>query len=506
MLDVLLGTVARGVSPGDAIYVRISMDRTGAGLGVARQLKECLALCQRLGRPIYDVYVDNDTSAYSRKPRKEWLRMLADINAGNVSGIVCWHVDRLTRSPRELEDVIALHDRHGIDLATCTGDIDLGTPTGKLVARVVGAAARQEVEHKSERQQLQNRQAAEAGKVRATGKHRPFGWSASGDPTVVEEEAEAIRSCTTRVLAGESLSSVCRSMNASGVVTTTGRQWTVLAMNNLLLQARISGRREYNPVVRGKARPPIGEILATDAFPAIITPAQSDQLRSLLADPTRAGKNNGRAGGTGAGRGQARKYLLSGILRCGLPGCGAGLKGRIHNGQPRYQCVKQPGKGGCNGVAIRARLADGHIRDLVLTALDNPKLFTKLLAAASKEGVTDPDQASKELRAIDAKREELAEAWANDEMTRKEWLAAKNRLDARADTITRKLATNEHAQALLDFARMDGDVWHRWETLTAGGKRALVAACIDHAAVHRLDPTKPRKIFDPDRIRPLWRV
>jgi site-specific DNA recombinase len=31
---------------------------------------------------------------------------------------------------RQEEDVIDLHDRHGIQLATCTGDIDLSTPTG----------------------------------------------------------------------------------------------------------------------------------------------------------------------------------------------------------------------------------------------------------------------------------------------------------------------------------------------------------------------------------------
>jgi len=51
----------------DAIYVRISSDRTGAGLGVARQEEDCLALCTRLGWIVYRVYIDNDVSAYSGK-------------------------------------------------------------------------------------------------------------------------------------------------------------------------------------------------------------------------------------------------------------------------------------------------------------------------------------------------------------------------------------------------------------------------------------------------------
>jgi hypothetical protein len=41
-----------------AIYVRISSDRTGAGLGVARQEEDCRALCERLGWTVARAYVD----------------------------------------------------------------------------------------------------------------------------------------------------------------------------------------------------------------------------------------------------------------------------------------------------------------------------------------------------------------------------------------------------------------------------------------------------------------
>jgi site-specific DNA recombinase len=130
------------------VYVRISSDRAGAGLGVARQEEDCQELCERLGWRVAHVYSDNDVSAYSGRRRPQWERLNADTAAGLLDAIVCWHVDRLTRSPRELEDVIDLHDRHGIQLATCTGDIDLSTPTGRLIARTLGAAARHEAEHK----------------------------------------------------------------------------------------------------------------------------------------------------------------------------------------------------------------------------------------------------------------------------------------------------------------------------------------------------------------------
>src|SRR5487761_1325051 len=120
-----------------AIYVRISQDREGAGLGVARQEDDCRALCGRKGWQVAGLYAVNDVSAYSGKPRPQWGRLLADIAAGHLDAVACWHVDRLTRSPRELEDVIDLHDKHGVQLATVTGEIDLSTPTGRLVARTL---------------------------------------------------------------------------------------------------------------------------------------------------------------------------------------------------------------------------------------------------------------------------------------------------------------------------------------------------------------------------------
>ena len=155
-----------------AVYCRISMDREGAGLGVARQEQDCRARADRLGWSVAEVYVDNDVSAYSGKPRPAWNRLLADVRAGSVDAVICWHVDRLTRSPRELEDVIDLADRHGLALASATGDVDLATPTGRMVARMLGAAARHESEHKGERQRRQIRQAAEAGKVAGGGTAR----------------------------------------------------------------------------------------------------------------------------------------------------------------------------------------------------------------------------------------------------------------------------------------------------------------------------------------------
>ena len=333
-----------------AVYVRISQDREGAGLGIARQEEDCRALCGRKGWQVADVYADNDVSAYSGKPRPEWGRLLGDIAAGHLDAIACWHVDRLTRSPRELEDVIDLHDKAGIELATVTGEIDLSTPTGRLVARTLGAAARHESEHKSERMRRARLQAAEAGKPHPSGQ-RGYGYAAD-HVTIIEDEAEVIRETATRILAGESRGSVAADLNARCLLTTEGKQWQVSTLHNVLSSARISGRREYH-----------GEILADGTWPAIITPEQSDRLRALLARP--------------AGQAPKRRtYVYSGLLRCGRPGCGHVMWGRAIEGTRRYVCVKGPGVGGCNRVSVYAEPVESEIRDQVLAALETPRSWT----------------------------------------------------------------------------------------------------------------------------------
>ena len=91
------------------------------------------------------------------------------------------------------------------------------------------------------------------------------------------------------------------------------------------------------------------------------------------------------------------------------------------------------------------------------------------------------------LRGIDAQRKELAAMWATKELTRAEWMAARDELRAEADTLTASLASTEHARALAEFAAMDGELWERFDALPDSGKRALVAATVHHITVRPAD-------------------
>lgn len=116
------------------IYVRMSQDRTGEELGVARHEQECKALAARLGLEVDQVYSENDQSATSGTRRPAFEAMLE----ARPHSIIAWHQDRLLRLTKDLERVIDL----GIPVYFVTSaenGLDLASPAGRAVARTVSA-------------------------------------------------------------------------------------------------------------------------------------------------------------------------------------------------------------------------------------------------------------------------------------------------------------------------------------------------------------------------------
>src|SRR3954451_11296524 len=118
---------------------------------------------------------------------------MAAVRAGEVDGIVYYSTSRLTRRPREFEDIIQLVEDTGVRLASCTsGQVDLTTADGRMIARFLAAQDAAESERIGERVSRQQQQRRETqGLPHSTGL-RPFGFEPGGT-TVRPDEADAIR-------------------------------------------------------------------------------------------------------------------------------------------------------------------------------------------------------------------------------------------------------------------------------------------------------------------------
>jgi len=128
---------------------------------------------------VSEIYTDDDRSAFSGKPRPDYLSLLANVRLGLHDGVMAWRLDRLHRRMSELEDFISITEQAGVALATVTGDVDISTSSGRLMARTMGAFGMLESEVKSERIRRKHQELAERGKVSGGGT-RPFGYTDSG--------------------------------------------------------------------------------------------------------------------------------------------------------------------------------------------------------------------------------------------------------------------------------------------------------------------------------------
>lgn len=457
------------------IYARISSDREGDNLAISRQLADCEALAERRGWTVVERYVDSDISAYSGKRRPQYLRMLEEIDAGVVEAVVVYHADRLHRHPRELEDFIDLCQRTKTKLATVSGDLDLSTHEGQLLARITGAVARSESDAKSRRIRRKHEELAAAGKVSGGGS-RPYGYEAD-KRTLRPDEAEVIRDCATRVLAGDSLRSICKDMNERGVLTVMGKEWSPHTLRRILMAPRTSGQRAHH-----------GEIAAKAEWPAIITPRQTQQLRAKLGDPDRRTNRT------------ARRYLLARRLRCSH--CGTQLYARPRaDGSRRYVCASGPGFGGCGKITVMADPMEQFVVEAVLHRLESPRL-TDAMAKPTADGKGDEWQA--EVERSQAQLDELAQMWAAGEITRSEWLKARPPIEKRLTTAKKRLAALNRTTALLPFLADAARVREQWLAMTLTRQQQIVAALLDHVVVG--PAVRGRNHFDHSRLTPVWRV
>jgi len=457
-----------------AIYARISQDRTGEGLGVQRQLDDCRAEAARRGWTVAQQYVDDDISAYSGKERPAYRQMLDHLRSGLRDGVVVWHLDRLHRRPVELEEFVGTCAAAGVtDVVTLHGDFNLGNGDGLLVARLLAAVAANESDAKSRRSARKMLELAQAGKPHGGGT-RSFGF-AEDRQTIREAEAEVIRTLAARALAGESLTSLCRWLHDNDVPTVGGKQWRTPTVRNMLLNPRNSGQRTHR-----------GQVIGAAVWPAIISAAQQDRLRTLLTDPARRTNRT------------ARRYLLSGLVRCGL--CGTTMYSVPRYETRRYLCRSGPDFGGCGRMAVAAAPLEAFVAEAVLIRLDSPQLEDALTGQARADQQT---AGLSERVAEDTEQlAELAELWAAKAITAAEWLAARNPIEARRTETRKHIAQMTGSAALNGLVGNGEQLRTAWHSLTLPRQVAIVKAVANHV---QMNPgRRGARTLEPNRFQIIW--
>lgn len=492
------------------IYLRISQDRTGKAAGVKRQEDECRALAARLGGTVVAVYTDNDVSAYSGKTRKDYERLLTDMAAGLIDMVIAWHPDRLHRA-HELERFIDVSEKRKVLTHTVqAGSWDLSTPAGRAIARTLGAWARYEVEHKSERIKSARIQSAKAGKHH--GGMRPFGFERDG-VTLRPLEAAEILTAAEAVVSGVSLRALVRDLNARGVLTVKAANlveqgedvppgkymWSSQALRDILVSPRMAGLSSH-----------LGEVVGKAQWPAIVPESTWRAVGAVLNDPARR---------TNQGRGRGPAWLGSGIYVCGVCGKAAlrvsskSSRGKVNSLRKvhrPYRCSNREFYAETGHVNRDAYLLDAYVEEVVVGYLaQNRNLLQRLNKRENGEGV-DVDALVAEQAAIRERQDELADLFADGTITGRQLATGTAKLTARADELAALLAAVGERGPLDEVAAAD-DVRTLWfgtqedrsDGLPLAKRRAILDALV---TVTVLKTVKRGPAFDPEGVRFDWKA
>lgn len=471
------------------VYLRISEDQAGDAKGVGRQREDCTALAAvRRWEPV--IYEDNDRSAYRRDVvREDFERMLRDLRAGVIRGIVGYDLDRLFRQPRDLERAIDLYEEMpGLIFATLQGDINLTTADGRTMARVLVAFANKASADTGRRVQRKQLQLARDGELVHAGRV-PFGWQADGRTADPAAKAEILRA-HERLLAGDKLIRIRDDWEERDIVPRApdgsrhGKDKSAAhlahtTVRRILTNPALAGFKIYR-----------GEIMRDDegrpiqgAWDVLCTSDRLDAVQGVLDSRSTPWQPSGLS------------YLLSGIARCGkctLPMRGQFVKGRNGTRRAIYACDSGSARKGCGGVARVADPVDSLIIRFVLE--DQARQLGKA------EQAPEPWTGEVELGEVMADISELTEAVKAKSVSMSVMLSLMPGLEKRRDALLRERRAALAEQAQTTVLTVESEAEFAAEPLDR--QRALVLKSLKAVVIHPAG--RGRRVFDPDLIEPVW--
>jgi DNA invertase Pin-like site-specific DNA recombinase len=462
------------------MYARISDDRKD-GAGVDRQLERAQDRAGRLGLSVAPerVYIDNDVSAsrYSRQPRPAYASLLAAAQAGQLAGVIVFKLDRLYRRPAELEALIPT----GIRIE-CTDDtpLDLSTPTGTLVARMLAAVGDNEVSAMSVRIRAQQEQRRNAGEPH--GGIAPYGWRTrrEADPA----EMAVVRRVMEWVVDGQSCRSIALRLNADGVrprgcqKRETSGLWAASTLDKLVRSGRHAGFEMHGGVVSDVEptwRRPNAEYLVPE------------HLWRATVKTLDARRN-------GHGVEPRRRLWLTGVVKCGR--CGQTMYSATkRQGSRQWRCMKRPESISCGGTLIDAARLEAVLTEALFLYVDTADLAAIARQRDDQAGM----RAAAELVRIERLRDIILSDAADGLIPEAERRSRLLGLKAREEPARRALMA-ENRGSLSPYLGAAGVLRKAWPGLSADQRRMVIRAAFGTVAI---EPTtmRGRGRFDPTRIK-----
>lgn len=456
-----------------ALYLRISLDKTGKAEGVDAQERQGRQFAAEHwpGVPIV-VYSDNDLSAAKDSVhRPEFERLRNAVRAGHVGHVWAVEQSRITRREIEWFGVAAELDAAGIaELHTRRDGILPVHDIAAAIRAVVSAGETRKLQQRT-RDALADRAVRGWPSGGAHYGYRPA-IAEGGDKSLAVEpaEAEVIREAAERVLRGNSLASVARDLHERGLLGARGGVMGTENIRKWLTAPTTAGIRWHDGQEFDGNWP---AILDRETWRAV--------CETLRTRP----------------RGARRRYLLSSILGCAECGSPVTATQRKVGARKIAYAVCRPRIVTRSCVGMPYQAAEGYVLGELWRELDSEE-FRRALAEDGHE--IERDRIAEALQTAEGKRKTLARQWGADELTDGEWTDARAALDERE----RKLRAQLEALAPADVSADDIDTARgSWQWMTLDEQREFVGLFIRRVWLAKSE--RGRWAAPGDRLTIDWR-
>ena len=174
-----------------AVYIRVSTeDQAREGFSLGEQKEKLLQLCAFKGYKVFKVYEDAGISAKDMEHRPAFQEMLRDMKDGKINYIVAYKLDRVTRSVRDLEELISQLEKYNCYLVCDRDDVNTSTANGRFFVRMLTVLSQLEIEIVSERTKFGLNGAIKSSHLPGPA---PLGYKKDGNKkTIVDETTKPV--------------------------------------------------------------------------------------------------------------------------------------------------------------------------------------------------------------------------------------------------------------------------------------------------------------------------
>ena len=208
-------------------YLRVSTDKQAdRGVSLDAQRAKVKAYAELYDLELVAIEVDAGQSAKTLD-RPALQRALAMLKTGKAEALLVVKLDRLTRSVRDLADLVDGYFTKRSALLSVSEQIDTRSAAGRLVLNVLSSVGQWEREAIGERTSAAMQHLKEQGRFTG-GKVAPYGYTLAHDgETLVEVPAEQAVLAEARALrgAGLSLRNVAKALDAKGLRSRRGQRF-----------------------------------------------------------------------------------------------------------------------------------------------------------------------------------------------------------------------------------------------------------------------------------------